>query len=145
MTTNNIPYPCDFSFFSRVLNFWNNFRSCALKRQICWRLQIWFSVHVYHEPSIQSYLRRVSGLIMHRNGCHIAWQVWLYHNSLKQYYCDIVRTIDTLFLYKYIFHYKYVASAVIFFKWGKRIAKSVRNGEKTCWWWRWWWWYSVSG
>ena len=30
----------------------------------------------------------------------------------------------------YIFHYKYVASAVIYFKCGKRIPKSERNGKK---------------
>ncbi len=34
------------------------------------------------------------------------------------------------FLYKYIFHYKYVASAVIYFECGWRIPKSIRNGEK---------------
>ena len=63
--------------------------TCALKRQIRWRLQIWFAVHVYHAASCNCYINSilshftwVSGLIMHRNECHIAWYVWLYQYLL---------------------------------------------------------------
>ena len=46
---------------------------------------------------------------------------------------DFGADLDPLFkfLYKYIFHYKYVASAVIYFECGWRIPKSVRNGKKS--------------
>ena len=63
--------------------------TCALKRQIRWRPQIWFAVHVYHAASfncciiwIQSHLRSVYWLVTNQYQSLTAWEVLPCKNSL---------------------------------------------------------------